>query len=86
MKLCGKLLKYLPWLLRAGWWRFIKNRLLYPDKSKLELHLVFEQSPNPKNRLLLKNQHSEYYYDPTIEISWGVTPEDESNLINDETL
>lgn len=82
VKLFRKLLKYLPWMLRAGWWRFIKNRLLYPDDSKLEMHLVFEQSPNPKNRLLLKNRHVEENNEPTIEISWGVSSEDESNLNN----
>ena len=45
----------LSWLLKAVWWRFTEQRLLYPRFSKLELNLVanIEQMPFAENRITL---------------------------------
>lgn len=80
LRLFVKLLKFLPWMLRAAWWRFIRNRLLYPENAKIEMHLVFEQFPNSENRITLKDKNFRKENGPSIEISWAVSPQDKINL------
>lgn len=79
--LFGKLLKFLPWMLRAAWWRFVRYRLLYPENAEIEMHLVFEQFPNSKNRIMLKDENFRKINGPSIEISWGVSSQDKINLV-----
>ena len=81
IRLFVKLLKFLPWMLRAAWWRFVRHRLLYPENAEIEMHLVFEQFPNSDNRIMLKDENFRKINGPSIEISWGVSSQDKINLV-----
>jgi choline dehydrogenase-like flavoprotein len=69
-----------PWLLRAIWWRFIHKRLLFPDHSKLIVHVVVEQTPSEKNYIRLSDDQTDQFGIPLAEIMWAVTDEDKRNV------
>lgn len=81
IRLFVELLRFIPWMLRAAWWRFVKHRLLYPENAEIEMHLVFEQFPNFDNRIRLKDENFRKINGPSIEISWGVSSQDKINLV-----
>ena len=66
----------LPWLMRAGWWRLIENRVLPPKHATFELHLVTEQRPHPENRIALSNKQFDPFGLPLASIDWRVRNED----------
>ena len=76
-----KLLKFLPWLLRASWWRYFRKRLLYPDNVDIEMHLVIQQEPHSENRIALSSQSDALVGNQALKISWEVTPRDMSNAL-----
>ena len=69
-----------PWLTRAGWWRFFRHRLLFPDRAKLQVHVVLEQVPDPANRITLSPTSVDAYGQPRARIDWAPGHCDEANL------
>jgi hypothetical protein len=76
-----KLSRYLPWLLRASWWRYIRKRLLYPDNVDIEMHLVIQQEPDSENRISLYSQSDALVENQALQISWEVTQRDMTNTL-----
>jgi choline dehydrogenase-like flavoprotein len=68
-------------LLSAIWWRFARQRLLYPRSSRIELHVVIEQIPRPDSRISLSRDRVDEFGLPLADISWDVDPEDVANLL-----
>jgi choline dehydrogenase-like flavoprotein len=62
----------LPWLARAIWWRFARQRLLSPASATLELQQVIEQVPNSENRISLSSTRTDIYGLPLAVIDWRV--------------
>jgi choline dehydrogenase-like flavoprotein len=75
-----------PWLLRAIWWRFFNKRLLFPDHSKLIVHVVVEQIPSEKNYIRLSDDRTDQFGIPSAEIFWSVSDEDKRNVIETAEL
>lgn len=76
-----ELLKSLPWLIRAAYWKFYKHRLLYPQGSEIEIHLVLEQVALDANTIKLSILEKDSFGIPLPEIHWKVSPIDASNFI-----
>jgi choline dehydrogenase-like flavoprotein len=74
------LVRTMPWLVRAAWWRYCEHRLLYPADAAIELHMVIEQAPRPDNRILLSDDRRDRFGQPLASIDWAVAPEDEARL------
>jgi choline dehydrogenase-like flavoprotein len=70
-----------PWLLRAMWWRFVDRRLLFPQYSRLVVHVVIEQLPSQNHYIRLSDQQTDEFGVPLAEISWSVTDADKQNLL-----
>jgi len=75
-----------PWLLRAIWWRFINKRLLFPEHSKLIVHVVVEQMPSDKNYIRLSDDRTDQFGVPLAEIVWSVIDKDKRNVIESAEL
>ena len=60
----------LPWLARAGWWRFGQQRLLYPRNASFELVLVTEQHPDVRNSVKLSRTETDAFGVPRARIDW----------------
>ena len=60
----------LPWLVQAGWWRFARQRLLYPRQSIFELALVIEQMPVADSRIGLSTRYRDSLGVPRAVIDW----------------
>lgn len=80
MRVGVDLLRNLPWLTRAVWWRFIHQRLLFPAKSRLVAHVVIEQPAVAENRLTLHAERSDPFGLPLAEIDWRIRDEDIEKL------
>jgi choline dehydrogenase-like flavoprotein len=74
-KICS-LNRDLPWLLKAVWWRFTKQRLLYPPLSNLELVAVIEQMPIADNRITLATDKRDIHGNPLATITWHASEAD----------
>lgn len=81
IRLFLKLPKFLPWLLRASWWRYVRKRLLYPDNANIEMHLVIQQEPYSENRIALYRQSGGLVENRALQISWEVTQRDMDNAL-----
>jgi choline dehydrogenase-like flavoprotein len=79
-RLLGRLAAASPWLLHAIWWRFARQRLLYPKSSKIELHIVIEQVPRANSCIRLSRDRVDGFGLPLAEISWDVDSQDVVNL------
>jgi choline dehydrogenase-like flavoprotein len=66
----SRLMLDVPWLLRAAWWRFINQRLLFPRTSKFELVLVTEQKPNAESTITLSRTERDSLGVPRARIDW----------------
>ena len=66
----SRLMLDLPWLMRAAWWRFVNQRLLYPRQSKFELVLVTEQKPNAESTITLSRTERDSLGVPRARIDW----------------
>lgn len=71
-----RIVRGLPWLLRAVWWRFVHKRLLFPDGARIELHMVIEQKSVPENCIDLSTQATDVFGQPLARINWMVRSED----------
>jgi choline dehydrogenase-like flavoprotein len=69
-----------PWLIRAVWWRFVEQRLLYPDNAKLNVHMVIEQEPVADNRIQLSPDKVDCFGRPLAQIDWSASDIDVENL------
>jgi choline dehydrogenase-like flavoprotein len=74
------LVKNLPWLARAVWWRFFEKRLLFPDGAIIQAHVVTEQVPTAESRITLSTTRFDQFGIPLAEIDWKVTGKDTENL------
>ncbi|TRL39421.1 GMC oxidoreductase [Rhizobium straminoryzae] len=79
-KVLVHLLKGLPWLLRAVWWRFVHRRLLYPEGARLVAHVVIEQTAASDHTITLSNSHVDPFGLPRAEINWSITAADVEKL------
>lgn len=79
-KVLLQLVKSLPWLLKAMWWRFIEKRLLFPSGAKLMVHMVIEQDPNIENTITLSEDRTDKFGHALAKINWSVTNKDINNL------
>jgi len=75
-----RLLRSLPWLLRAAWWRFVKKRLLYPSDARIRIHAVIEQTPTPDNRITLSAEERDPYGVPVPVVEWNISEQDVAAL------
>ena len=66
----------ITWLLKAVWWRFAEQRLLYPSVSNLELVAVIEQMPVADNRITLATDKRDVHGNPLPRISWRTSDAD----------
>jgi choline dehydrogenase-like flavoprotein len=76
----------LPWIARAGWWRFVHQRLLLPDGAVPKICIVQEQVLDPDNRIVLSAERSDQFGVPLAEITWRPTATDIDNVIRSATL
>lgn len=76
-----ELVRALPWLSRALWWRFYEHRLLYPPDSEIQVHIVIEQRQRAENRILLSADRCDIFGQPLAVIDWSIDAEDECNLV-----
>lgn len=75
-----KLVRSAPWLLRAVWWRFVHQRLLYPDDACMQLHMVIEQVANRDSRITLSTEQRDAFGLPRADIDWDIEPADVAAL------
>ena len=68
------------WLMRAAWWRLVKKRLLYPDKTILTLDVVIEQEPRRDSRIDLSDQ-TDVFGNPIPRIDWRVSSSDRDHIV-----
>ncbi len=64
------------WFARAGWWRFIHQRVLPPDEARYQLHLVTEQRPTAGNRITLSASQRDIFGVPLASLDWRVSTDD----------
>lgn len=81
VKEVARLIRGLPWLSRAVWWRFVHKRLLYPESSALELHMVIEQERSSIHRISLSDRAADVFGMPLAKIDWRVTEADIANMM-----
>ena len=60
----------LPWLAKAGRWRWQHRRLLYPPDACLSLVLVTEQHPDPSNTIELSRTEHDCFGVPRARLNW----------------
>jgi choline dehydrogenase-like flavoprotein len=78
--LFASLLRDMPWLTHAAWWRFAWKRLLYPVDSRLVVHISIEQEPADENRITLSKDRFDPLGVPLAEIDWRISDRDVDNL------
>ena len=66
--------------MRAVWWRFIHKRLLFPNDSRLIVHIVIEQTSDPGNRITLSVDRTDPFGVSHAEIHWRIRDADVYNL------
>lgn len=78
--LVAELMRSVPWLVRAIWWRFVRKRLLYPATAAVQLHIAIEQHPDPLNRVRLSDDARDAFGLPLGVIDWDVSAEDHAGM------
>ncbi len=71
----------LPWLVRALWWRFVHKRLLYPNDSTLELHMVIEQENGLHHKIDLSETMTDCFNLPLARINWHISAADVESMV-----
>jgi choline dehydrogenase-like flavoprotein len=71
----GKLISDLPYLAKLGYWRLIHKQLRWPTPAKYQLHVVVEQLPIFKNRILLSEEKDVFGLELAA-IDWRVSESD----------
>lgn len=75
------LARHAPWLARAVWWRFARQRLLFPDGARLALHVVIEQQTDRANRIALSETRRDPFGLPLATIDWRIGAADQAALL-----
>jgi choline dehydrogenase-like flavoprotein len=75
-----ELARHLPWLARAGFWRFARKRVLFPPQAGFSLNIVAEQRPVDTNKISLSIQKEDAFGMPLAKIDWKISDEDEGNV------
>src|SRR5262249_5538724 len=73
--LAVRLLRDLPYLAKAGLWRYIHNQLYWPVPATYELHVVIEQRPQPYNYIKLASE-TDLFGLPLAAIKWRIESSD----------
>jgi hypothetical protein len=76
----GALAKHAPWLARAGYWRYIQKRVLFPPGANFTLNMVCEQKPEANNCLTLSNGSHDVFGQPLAHLAWRISSTDEQNI------
>ena len=61
----------LPYLAKAGVWRYVHNQLYWPMPARYELHVAAEQRPRPDNYIKLASE-TDIFGLPLAAIKWRV--------------
>jgi choline dehydrogenase-like flavoprotein len=69
--LARRLLTDIPYLAKAGYWRYVRHQLYWPPSARHELHVVVEQAPNRDNRIALAGENDPFGL-PLAAINWRV--------------
>ena len=76
------IIKSFPWIFKAGLMRFFKKRLLFPNYTKLEAHIIMEQISSISNQITLSKEEKDVFEQPLAIIDWTINKEDYENIIN----
>jgi len=74
--LAVSVLRDLPYLARAGMWRYIHRQLYWPIPARYELHIVAEQVPRSDNQIKLAFCETDVFGLPLTAIKWRIKPQD----------
>ena len=80
------LIKTLPWIVKAIWWRYFNRRLVFPKNSTLQTHIIMEQISSINNEISLSKTEMDIYGQPLAEISWSISEKDSNNILNAANL
>jgi choline dehydrogenase-like flavoprotein len=72
----ASVLREIPWLMRAAWWRVMERRLLYPNRARLFINVAMEQSSEYDNRISLSDERFDPLGVPLAEIEWRISDAD----------
>lgn len=75
-------LKEIPWLARAAWWRLFEHRLLYPRDCRLFINVAIEQLSNAANTIALSNSAVDPLGVPLAEIDWRIGDADVERFLD----
>jgi choline dehydrogenase-like flavoprotein len=69
------MLQDLPYLAKAGLWRYVHHQLYWPVPARYELHVVAEQRPRPDNHIKLAYE-TDVFNLPRAAIKWRIDSAD----------
>jgi choline dehydrogenase-like flavoprotein len=73
--LAVRVLQDLPYLAKAGLWRYVHKQLYWPVPARYELHVVAEQRPRPDNYIKLATETDAFNL-PLAAIKWRIESSD----------
>jgi choline dehydrogenase-like flavoprotein len=79
-RVCWGLIRNIPWLMRAVWWRSVHKRLLFPEDSRLIAHTVVAQLASADNYIALSETSRDPFGVPRAEIKWRISDADIDNI------
>jgi choline dehydrogenase-like flavoprotein len=65
----------LPYLAKAGFWRYFQKQLYWPAPARYELHIVSEQLPRFENKITLASE-TDFFGLPLAAIKWRIEQSD----------
>jgi choline dehydrogenase-like flavoprotein len=74
--LAARMLRDLPYLAKAGLWRYGYKQLYWPVPARYELHIVAEQQPRADNYIKLASSETDVFGLPLAAIKWRIQPAD----------
>ena len=82
IKIFINIFKSLPWIIKAVYWRYFKKRLLFPDNSPLEAHIIMQQDSSESNQITLSKEKRDIFGQPLAVIDWSISEVDINNIFN----
>lgn len=70
-----RILRDIPYLVKAGYWRYAHQQLYWPTPAKYELHIAAEQLPRSSNQITL-SQEKDIFGLPLAAIRWKIESSD----------
>jgi choline dehydrogenase-like flavoprotein len=64
------------------YWRYFKKRLLFPDNSPLEAHIIMQQDSSESNQITLSKEKRDIFGQPLAVIDWSISEVDINNIFN----